>query len=361
MTVNGLKISYGHDEKWMQLPRNVVIGPNVVDLTGDVLDSLGLKGPSLIVCDSITRGVAAERVQKIISERYTEPKIVEVESADIETVKRLTSMSEKEGIAFLMGVGGGKCIDMAKLAAMNVKRPFLSVPTAASHDGIASARASVRVDGESQSIQAESPLSVIADTRIMMKAPFRLLASGCADIISNVTAVLDWQLASRLKDEYYSDYAGELSKMTAVLMMNRAHLIKPNLEESVRLTVKALVSSSVAMSIAGSSRPASGAEHLFSHTLDNILTKPALHGEQCGVGAIMMMYLHGGDWEGVRDALSTIGAPTTANDMGINDEDIIKALTMAHRVRNDRYTILGDSGLTDKAAEHIARATGVIN
>ena len=56
-----------------------------------------------------------------------------------------------------------------------------------------------------------------------------------------------------------------------------------------------MISSGMAISIAGNSRPASGSEHKFSHALDMIAPKPALHGEQCGVGTIMMMYLHGGD------------------------------------------------------------------
>jgi len=345
----------------MQLPRNVVVGPNVIDRVGDVSNSLDLKGPALIVCDKLTRTIAAERVGKILLGEGIKPHITEVESSDMETVERVMARMKKDGIAFLLGVGGGKCIDMAKIAAMKVGRPFLSVPTAASHDGIASARASVKIDGLTQSLHAEPPLSVIADTRIIVKAPFRLLAAGCADIISNLTAVLDWQLANRLKGEYLSEYAGALSRMTAELMMDRAHLIKPNLEESVRLAMKALVSSSVAMSIAGSSRPASGSEHLFSHALDQIAKKPALHGEQCGVGSIMMMYLHGGDWEKVRNALNTIGAPTTASVMGISDEEVVEALGMAHSIRPKRYTILGDSGLTDKAAEHLARTTGVID
>src|SRR5256886_17639739 len=82
--------------------------------------------------------------------------------------------------------------------------------------------------------------------------------------------------------------------------------INPRLEESAWFVCKALVSSGVAMSIAGSSRPASGSEHKFSHALDRIAKKPGLHGEQCGVGTIMMMYLHAGNWQEVRDALLAI-------------------------------------------------------
>ena len=72
-------------------------------------------------------------------------------------------------------------------------------------------------------------------------------------------------------------------------------------EEGVRLVVKALISSGVAMSIAGTSRPASGGEHKFSHWLDSNCNNPALHGEQCGLGSIITMYLHGGDWKRIKN------------------------------------------------------------
>ena len=124
--------------------------------------------------------------------------------------------------------------------------------------------------------------------------------------------------------------------------------------------VKALISSGMAISIAASSRPASGSEHKFSHALDMVAPKPALHGEQCGVGTIMMMYLHGGNWESIRDALKIVKAPTTAEELGIEPEYIIEALKIAHTIRKDRYTILGDRGLTDEAARKLASNTGVI-
>ena len=116
----------------------------------------------------------------------------------------------------------------------------------------------------------------------------------------------------------------------------------------------------MAISIAGSSRPASGSEHLFSHALDKILDKPALHGEQCGIGTIMMMYLHGGDWKYIRDALKAVQAPTTAAEIGVCEDDIIEALMMAHKIRPERYTILGDNGICRDAAYELAYKTEVI-
>jgi glycerol-1-phosphate dehydrogenase [NAD(P)+] len=92
-----------------------------------------------------------------------------------------------------------------------------------------------------------------------------------------------------------------------------------------------------------------------------IAPKPALHGEQCGVGTIMCSYLHGANWELIRNVLNTIGCATTAKQLGIDPEYVIKALTMAHSIRPERYTILGESGLTKEAAERVAALTGVID
>ena len=128
----------------------------------------------------------------------------------------------------------------------------------------------------------------------------------------------------------------------------------------MRILVEALISSSVAMCIAGSTRPASGSEHLFSHALDMVAPKPALHGEQVGVGAIMMSYLHGRNWRAIRDVLRRAGAPTNARELGIEDKYIVEALTIAHKIRPERYTILGDRGLSWEAAERLVRVTEVI-
>jgi glycerol-1-phosphate dehydrogenase [NAD(P)+] len=260
---------------------------------------------------------------------------------------------------FIVGAGGGRSIDIAKLASLRVDIPFLSVPTAASHDGICSSQASLTVNGETTSVPAQSPLAIVADTGLISRAPARLLSAGCGDIISNYTALLDWQLAHRLRNEEYSEYAAALSGMTARMIVELAPTIRPGLEESAKTVVKALISSGVAMSIAGSSRPASGSEHKFAHALNRIAPGKALHGELCGLGTIVMMYLHGGDWEMIKDALISVGVPTTAAGLGISSDIVIEALVNAHEIRPDRYTIL-DAGLNRRAAERAAEVTGII-
>ncbi|MFW3147291.1 MAG: NAD(P)-dependent glycerol-1-phosphate dehydrogenase [Thermoplasmatota archaeon] len=346
---------------FMELPRGILIKKGAALEVGNVCRKMfHLEGRALIVCDPVTEGIAGKAVEASLLDSGYETEIIKIQGATDSSVEVVSQYISEHGKYFILGVGGGRPIDVAKYVGMIKEMEFISVPTAASHDGIASSRASIEMDGRKKSIMARAPLGVIADIDIIKDSPYRLLASGSADIISNYTAVLDWKLAHRLKGDTFSEYAAALSEMTAKLVMDRAHEIKPKLEGSVRIVMKALVSSSVAMSIAGSSRPASGSEHMFAHALDVIAEKPALHGEETGVGTIMMMYLHGGDWERIRDALAIIGAPTNAEELGVTDDEIIRSLLEAHKIRPNRYTILG-TGLEEKAAWRIAQETGVIS
>src|SRR5213593_2050136 len=314
--------------KAMELPRNVVVGHDALHTVGEVCQSLKLGKRALIVADETTMKIAGMTVEKELAARKIRCSEFLIPDATMKEVREGEERIRKGTIDFALGVGGGRSIDVAKCASFNAGVPFVSVPTAASHDGVVS--------------------------------PFRLLASGCGDIISNLAAVKDWALARNLRNEYYSSYAAALSELAAHLVIENASTIKPRLEESAWFVCKALVSSGVAMSIAGSSRPASGSEHKFSHALDRIAKKPGLHGEQCGVGTIMMMYLHAGNWQEVRDALLTIGAPTTARALGVTDDEVVQALVHAHEVNKERYTILGDEGLTLEAAERLAKITKVV-
>lgn len=346
--------------KTTELPRIIMVGHGVINDIGNVCKRLLLEKQALIVSDVNTKKIAGDKVEQILTDVGFDVHQTQINDANQENIMEVKNQINELKINFILGVGGGRPIDVAKCASFESNLPFLSIPTAASHDGIVSSRASINVDGKRKSLTAQTPLAVVADTHVIVSSPYRLLAAGCGDIVANITAVMDWKLAKRLKNEDFSSSASMLANLTGRFMLENSDMIKPGIEESAWYVAKALVSSGVAMSIAGSSRPASGAEHKFSHALDEIAEKPALHGEQCGVGAIMMMYLHGGDWDKIREALLNIGAPTTAKRLGVSDDEMIRALTYAHKINPQRYTILGDNGLSYEAAENLARITKVI-
>ncbi len=346
--------------KAMVFPRRVVAGHNIIEQIADMAREFGLKGTALIVTGPLTLKVAGKAVAGFLKDSGYDVHIIETGAATMENVDKVVKTAEEIKANFIVGAGGGSKIDQAKAAACRLYLPFISVPTSASHDGLASPKASIKDSGGPTSVDAVMPIGILADVGIIAKAPYRFLASGCADIIANSTALLDWQLAHRLRGEEFSSTAYAISRMCAATIIESANIMQKNIEESVWIAIKPMISSGLSMSIAGSSRPTSGSEHLFSHALDRIAPGRALHGEQCGVGTIMMMYLHGGDWKQIRQALSEIGAPITAAGLSIGREEVIRALTEAHSIRPERYTILGDRGLSPEAAEKIAALTGVI-
>jgi glycerol-1-phosphate dehydrogenase [NAD(P)+] len=345
----------------MQFPREVIVGHGVIDRIGQISRRLGFTESALIIAGSKTLSIAGSRVKELLENK--EDMAVEtfiVENATVRDVEAVEESIQKLKPQIVFAVGGGTKIDVAKCSSANQGVPFISVPTTASHDGIASPLSSIKGSEKPYSVMAQAPLAIVADTKIIMRAPWRFAVSGCEDVIAKFTAVKDWKLAHEDTNEYYGGYAASLALMSAKHVMQNVKLMRAKSEEGLRILLEALISCGVSMSIAGSSRPCSGSEHLFSHALDLIRPNHCMHGERCGVGTIMMTYLHGGNWKRVRDALKKLGAPTNSRELGVEGEDVIRALKMATSMRPERYTILNKLDLRRGSYEHLARVTEVI-
>jgi len=307
-----------------------------------------------------TLDIAGRKVMDLLHDAGLTVNHLVVTSCNIKDIVFVEDKIDELKPQVVLGIGGGTKIDVAKISASHKERPFISVPTTASHDGIASPLVSLKGLDKPYSLMAQSPMAIVADTNVIVNSSYRFTASGCADVIAKLTAVHDWKLAHEVKDEYYGEYAANLALMSARLMVRNAGLLKTDTEAGLRILLEALISCGVAMSIAGSSRPCSGSEHLFSHALDQVTPRPAMHGEQCGVGTIMMARLHNMNWRQIRDTLKRVGAPATAQELGVEAEHVVDALVRAREIRPDRYTILDERTLTLETAKTLAKTTGVI-
>ncbi len=345
----------------IELPRMISVGDDALSDLVAALEVAGVKGSRVgVVTGPHVWARFGDRLRAVL-EDVAELVVIRIADSSIDTAERVRSSLQDARVSAVIGFGGGKSIDIAKYSSWKLGVPFISTPTSPSHDGIASPFTSLKGSGRPYSVRTQTPVAVIADIDIVSSAPLRLIRAGAGDLVAKLTAVKDWQLAHRLKGEYYGEYAAKLALLSAKHVIEYAGSIGRGSREAVRVLVEGLISSGVAMCIAGSTRPASGSEHLFSHALDLIVPGRALHGEQVALGTIMMMYLHGGDWKRVRKTLEKLGLPVRARDLGIPDEAVIEALTIMHRLRPERYTIVGESGLTREAAERLARVTGVID
>ena len=342
----------------MELPRLIVIGEKNIGKIGDFLNSLEKPKKISLITGKHVMKILQKKIEKSL--RISKIKFVWhiTKDNELKSIKNIQNKVKKDNSELIVGIGGGRSVDIAKMVAFNLRKPFVSVPTAASHDGIASPFVSIKSE-KPHSIVASAPFGVFVDIDIIKKAPKRLLASGCGDLIANIIAVKDWKLGRDKTGEYYGIYSANLSLMSAKIIVENSRLFaKKGLD--ARVIVEALISAGVASCIAGSSRPCSGAEHLFSHALDKIAPGVGLHGEKCGIGAIMMAKLQGQDWKAIVETLKNVGAPTTAKQIGLKPKVLAKALTIAQSLRPERYTILKEIKMTENKALSLAKSTKVI-
>lgn len=342
----------------MELPRLIEIGEKNIGDFGKFLITLNKPTKVSLISGTNVQKVLRKKIEKSLKSKKIQFIWHTSKDNQIKTLNQIQKDVKKDNSDLIAGIGGGRSVDTAKLISYNLGKPFVSLPTAASHDGMASPFVSVKSD-KPHSIVASSPMGVFVDIDVIKKAPGKLLASGCGDLIANIIAVKDWQLSHKKKKEYYGRYAADLAMMSAkIVMENSSEFAKKGVD--ARVIVEGLISAGVASCIAGSSRPCSGAEHLFSHALDKIAPGVGLHGEKCGIGSIMMAKLQGHDWRKIKKTLKDVGAPTTAKQIGLNSDMIIKALTIAQELRPERYTILKEIKMTSKKAENLAKSTSVI-
>lgn len=342
----------------MELPRLIEIGEKNIAEFGKFLKALNKPKKISLISGNNVQKILNKTIEKSLYSNKIQ--FVWHTSIDnqIKSLNQIQKNVKKDNADLIVGIGGGRSVDTAKLISFNLGIPFVSLPTAASHDGMASPFVSIKSD-KPHSIVATAPMGVFVDIDIIRKAPKKLLASGCGDLIANIIAVKDWQLGHQKKKEYYGRYAANLAMMSAkIVMENSAEFAKNG--PDARVIVEGLISAGVASCIAGSSRPCSGAEHLFSHALDKIAPGIGLHGEKCGIGSILIGKLQGQDWKKIVKTLKNVGAPTTAKEIGVSDDLVIKALTIAQELRPERYTILKEIKMTDKRAQSLAKSTKVI-
>ncbi len=246
----------------------------------------------------------------------------------------------------IIGVGGGKVLDVAKMAAFRQRLPFISIPTTLSNDGIASPIAVIKENepGFHNSIGAQMPTGVIIDLELIKRAPVITTQAGVGDLISNISAIEDWRLANRLHGEKIDSVALLLSRIGADKFIHFIQMCDQGVnlgeEPILRRLAEGLTLSGLAMAIAGSSRPCSGAEHLISHALDHLLPKPGAHGLQVLAGTFFAQKVRGQDDMHIKEVLRKLQVPVSPADLNIPQRVFIEAIELAPKMRPGRVTVL---------------------
>ena len=225
-------------------------------------------------------------------------------SADLEIILDPENLHANEhGVALLMeqltdnggylvAVGSGTVHDIVRYCAYQKGIPFVSCPTAASVDGFCSGVAAMTWEGAKKTLNAVSPILVVADLNVITQAPAHLARSGFGDMIGKYVALTDWRIAHALTGEFYCERIARITEEATQAVLDSAEGIASGDAQSYEKLTYGLLLSGIAMQMFGNSRPASGAEHHISHCIEMQpeglgISSDALHGEKVGVGTLM--------------------------------------------------------------------------
>ena len=320
-------------------PLAIDIGPGAVESLAPLLADRRISSGGHVGV-AVGPGLGQEIVETL-RPRLENAEIWTVEGGSVAASRDLAVKLRAGFYDALVGIGGGKTLDVAKYAASLVGLPMVAVATNLAHDGIASPVASLmEEDGRKLSYGVQMPIAVMVDLDYVRRSAPEQRRSGIGDAISNLTAIDDWRLAGRERGEAVDGVAVTFARTAAMALLHRGESI----DDASLLTAlaEALVLSGLAMATAGSSRPCSGGEHEILHAIDHLFPGERAHGELAGAASLFSAFLRG-DAELARDIDACLARhllPRLPADLGLTEEQFAQAVLYAPQTRPDRFTIL---------------------
>ncbi len=301
--------------------RSVIIAHGAVESLPEVLDSAAAGKRALVVADCRTWDAAGISAAAALGRSFCVERCLVPDDAtghvhaSVELVDEIAD-EYPDRFDSVVAVGSGTINDLAKELAHRRRRPYVAVATAASMPGYTSSIVALLDDGLKTTKEAAPPVAVLADPEVLCAAPLELTLAGLGDLVSKPYCGCDWWIASLVRGEHHCPVPGRILGES----FDRALEVFPRLgesdEEAVTALARLLILSGLTMTIAGSSSPASGGEHLLSHYWDMINLRDGrdvqLHGAQVGVASVAMDALYQRVLEADFGAARWIPNPTEA-------------------------------------------------
>lgn len=272
---------------------------------------------------------------------------------DIETLRNLVIQNNTD---LIIAVGGGKVVDSVKRVSYLTHVNHLSIPTIISNDGLISPIAVIKNEaGKSESLPGIMPMGVIIDLDIIKSSPINFIRAAAGDILSNISATNDWILAFKESKENINDIAFHLAKSAASTLVHYGDI---NLRSKpfLRLVIQGQINSGIAMSLAGTSRPCSGSEHLISHAIDYFdLSNKILHGTQVASISLFTLFLQDKLEEKYLNYAKATEIPLNFTSLipQFSKTLFFKIMDKARVMRPGRYTILEQMDNTELYAKYV--------
>jgi len=277
------------------------VEPGAFERASDLL-SRSVDGTRLLVIgDRNTWAAAGDDFVRAIGGRYDVTRCVVPDTPDGHvhaSVELVDGISAEHTDRFngYAAVGSGTINDLTKAIAHRRGRPYVAVATAASMNGYTSSIVALLADGLKTTGPATPPVAVVAEPDVLVGAPRELTLAGLGDLVSKPYCGCDWWIASMVRGEPYCPAPGRILGDAFDAALEVLPRLGDRDPEAVVLLAKLLLISGMTMTIAGTSSPASGGEHLLSHYWDMIHLRDGqpirLHGAQVGVASMAMDALY---------------------------------------------------------------------
>lgn len=282
--------------------QDVVLGEGALGAVGETFKRNFGDATAVIVADGITWDVAGPQVEQSLRDAgcpmvdpYVYPGRPTLYAKHENCAPLAESLRGHDAIP--VAVGAGTLNDLVKRSAHEVDRPYMVVGTAASMDGYTAFGASLAVAGHKQTMTCPAPRALVADIEVLVDAPDRMTASGYGDLLGKIPAGADWILADALGVEPIDDVVWARVQGPLRDAVGRPAELQAGDRAAMDALIEGLVMSGLAMQAAQSSRPASGAEHQFSHLwemegLGRDEDPPLSHGFKVGLGTVSIAALY---------------------------------------------------------------------
>ena len=270
----------------------------------------------------------------------------------ISEVNKLRELVLEKKIRLILGVGGGKVLDTAKFLAAKLKLCYIAVPTQISSDALASPISILNNQTITKSYPARIPSGILIDYSIVSSVAKKHIISGIGDILSNLSALKDWDIAVKEGKEKPNNFAYSLSEIAVNYLFNKA--IEPQKKSFMKCYVNSIILSGLAMNIAGNSRPCSGSEHLLAHSLKKMNLSHHNHGYIVGALTPFILFLHKSLDSITLEYFRRASLPITFEAIIEKNFSLEKVFNTARTIRKKRFTILNqfnDNQLINKYRE----------
>jgi glycerol-1-phosphate dehydrogenase [NAD(P)+] len=292
---------------------------------------------------------SAEAVVERLAGQLPQADIFRIEGGSLDAALHLARDAGRRQYDALVGVGGGRVLDVTKFAGARLGLPVVSVATNLAHDGIGSPTSILDTDSGRGSYGVPAPIAILVDLELVRSAPRRSVRAGIGEALSNLCAIDDWHLAHERTGEPVDGLAMMLARSAADAVLYQRGTIDS--DTFLSTLAESLVLSGQAMVIAGTSRPCSGACHEISHAIDLLYPdRRGYHGEQVGVGAAFATFLRKDEerLEQLVAALRWHGLPVVPADLRLDEDEFTRVVLAAPQTRPGRHTILEELALSDE-------------